>query len=324
MPSQPILSVLVPTYNYAAYIGKAIASVLDQRVDGVEVVIADDGSTDDTEQVVHGLVDAGASAVRYVRQANRGPSAARNLAIANARGRALMFLDADDVLMPGCVAATVGFLDRHPEVGLFFTNYDIFDDAHVVTASGVDIWKVFRTIPHQEVEPDGWIFSESLTPYIIRHGAFMHTSGLTLRHEVAQRAGPFREAYMYAEDDEFYARAAHITTAGYVDRVLSRKRNHARSLIHDGSNRLRNAQHLLELTEIQLGDYRDDPALQRLLRDKVRGCAESYCWQLVQTRRLPEARAGLRRYLARYPFHVPFHKLMLKTLALQAVGHGKG
>jgi glycosyltransferase involved in cell wall biosynthesis len=319
--SEPILSVLVPTYNYSAYIGAAVSSVLDQAVAGVEIVIADDGSTDDTQEVLRPLIEAGA--VRYVCQPNRGPSAARNLAMASARGRLLMLLDADDVLMPGCLATTLAFLERHPEAGLFFTNYDIFDETGVLVASGVDSWSVFRSIPHRQVEPEGWLFSESLTPHIIRHGAFMHTSGLTLRREVAERAGPFREGYCYAEDDEFYARAAYLCTAGYVDRVLSRKRNHPRSLIHDAANRLRNSRHLLELTEIQLAEYRDDPTLVRLLRKKVKRCAESYCWGLVEARRLSEARSCLRQSLARSPFQGALYGLMLKVILLEMAGSRK-
>lgn len=315
------LSVLVPTYNYAGYIGAAVASVLQQQVPGVEVVVVDDGSTDDTRQVLQPLVDTGA--VRYILQPNRGVSAARNLAIASARGRSIMFLDADDVLSPGCVATTLEFLRRHPDVGMFFTNYDIFDDAGVVTASGVDIWKIFRSIPHREVEPQGWVFSESLTPYIIRHGAFMHTSGLTLRAEVASQAGPFREGFCYGEDDEFYARAAHICTAGYFDRVLSRKRNHARSQIHDAGNRLRNAKHLLELTEIQLGHYGSDPLLQHILRHKVKICATDYCWQLVEAGEPSQARVSLLRYLRRYPLHPPLYRSMAKSLLPSLAGGRK-
>jgi glycosyltransferase involved in cell wall biosynthesis len=308
--AEPILSILVPTYNYAAYIRSAIESVLGQRVDGVEVVVADDGSDDATEEVLRPLIEAGA--IRYVRQENSGPAAARNLAMANARGRYLMFLDADDALMPGCISATIDFLERNSEVGLFFTNYDIYDETGVLSESGVDIWKVFRGIPHREVAPDEWTFSESLAPYIIRHGAFMHTSGLTLRREVAEKAGPFREGYFYAEDDEFYARVAYVTTAGYLDRVLSRKRNHATSLIHDDANALRNSRHLLELTEIQLIYYGGDPIVRRIVERKVKRCAEGHIWSLIRHRRLAEARTYLRKYLPRYPLHAPFYKLAVK------------
>ena len=189
------LSVLLPTYNYGDWIAEALQSVLDQIPDGVvvEIVVADDGSTDQTGDVVRGFDER----VKYFRQDNAGPAAARNLALREARGRYLMFLDSDDSLVDGCIETTVRFLDDHPEVGLFFTNYDIYDDEGVVSASGVDIWKRFRGLEHREVADDGWIFSESLTPHIVEGGAFMHTSGLTIRREVYEQIGPFLEGYAY-------------------------------------------------------------------------------------------------------------------------------
>jgi glycosyltransferase involved in cell wall biosynthesis len=310
-----ILSVLVPTYNYADYIVGAVRSVLDQNVAGVEIVVADDGSTDETEEVLRPWIATGE--VRYVRQSNRGPAAARNLALAHARGSLLMLLDADDALIPGCLATTIDFMERHTDVGLFFTNYDIFDETGVLIPSGVDIWGVFRRIPHREVEREEWMFTEALTSYIIRYGAFMHTSGLTFRRNVADRAGPFREGFCYAEDDEFYARVAHLCTAGYVDRVLSRKRNHPRSIIHDDANTLRNANHLLELTEIQLGYYERDAELQEILKKKLRDCAKGYAWRLINQEHLAEAWACLTKYLTRYPFHWPFYRLLGKVALLR-------
>lgn len=310
--STPILSVLVPTYNYGAFVAEALRSVLEQREPGIEIVVVDDGSTDDTPARMREF--SAHAAVRYVRQVNAGPSAARNHAMSLARGRYLMFLDADDLLYDGCLRTTLGFLERHEEVGFFFTNYDIFDEEGIVEASGVDGWKVFRSLAHREVEPGGWIFTESLAPVIIRVGGFMHTSGLTIRRDVAEATGPFREGFSYGEDDEFYARAAYRCTAGYVDRVLSRKRNHASSLIHDPRHAIRNAAHVLALCEIQREEYAGDPRIQAILTDKIRACAISYAWALLQDGRAPQARSCVRKYLRRYPFSLALHKLGLRAL----------
>lgn len=308
----PVLSVLVPSHDYGAFIEEALRSVLDQSVDGVEVIVVDDGSTDDTPQRMR--VWAEHPSVEYVRQENAGVSVARNQAMARARGRFLMFLDADDVLIDGCLRVTIEFLDQHPEVGFFFTNYDIFDERGTVTESGVDIWKVFRRLPHRVVAPDAWCFTESLAPAIIRHGGFMHTSGLTLRREVAEQAGPFRAGYSYGEDDEFYARAAYRCNAGYVDRVLSRKRNHARSLIHAPGSGVRKSQHLLELSEIQREEYAQDAEIQAILHEKIHSCVASYVWGLLESSRSAEARACLRRYLPRYPRSWTLRKLYLRAM----------
>lgn len=318
----PVLSVLVPTHNYAHFIEAALESVLAQSGDETEVVIVDDGSTDQTESVVEPFLRW--DRVRYRKQENRGVSAARNLAMDEARGRWFMFLDADDLLYPNCISETLAFLDRHPEVGFFFTNYDLFDESGVVEPSGVDTWKVFRTIPHEEVEPGEWVFTDSLAPYIVRHGGFMHTSGLTVHRDVAEAAGPFREGYTYGEDDEFYARAAHRTTSGYLDRVLSRKRNHEASLIHDPSRGLKNTRNLLELTEIQFGDYQGDPRMERILREKHRGLVASYCWGLFEKGEMGEGWSRLLRGLRRSPFHGALYRLAAKGLLGRRESAGRG
>lgn len=310
--AEPKLSLLVPTYNYARFIGEALDSVLDQAVEGMEVLVVDDGSTDETETVLHPYLETGR--VRYLPQANQGVSAARNHAMSQARGKWLMFLDADDTLHRGCLAATLDFLERHPDVGFFFTNYDLFDENGVVYESGVDTWKMFRSLPHEKAAADEWVFTESLAPHIVRHGGFMHTSGLTVRRDVAEAAGPFREGYTYGEDDDFYARAAHRTTSGYLDRVLSRKRNHEGSIIHDASRTLRNARHQLELTELQLDDYPDDARMQAILRAKHRRLSVGYCWALIERGEMGEAWPRLRAALRRYPGHLPLYKLLGKAV----------
>jgi len=307
----PVLSVLVPTYNYGDFIEDAIRSVLSQAVARVEIIVVDDGSTDFTQAMLAPLLS---DRLRYFRQSNAGPSAARNLAIAHAQGRYLMFLDADDVLLPGCLAATMDFLYRHPQIGFFFTNYDIFDDEGVVSSSGVDGWRVFRTIPHESVADGEWIFSCSLAPWIVRYGGFMHTSGVTLQRSVALTAGPFRVGFAYGEDDDFWARVAYRTPAGYVDRVLSRKRNHPRSLIHDRRNTLQNAEHLHRLTELQLQDYLGDAEMQAILRAKLRHAAVDLGWELLESGQRNAAREHLRRSLARDPFNWSLYKLWLRSL----------
>jgi GT2 family glycosyltransferase len=224
-----------------------------------------------------------------------------------------MLLDADDSLYPGCLQATLDFMDRHPEVGLFFTNYDIYDENGVITASGVDLWKRFRGLAYREETAGEWIFTESLAPHIVEAGGFMHTSGLTFRRELYERIGPFREGYAYGEDDEFYARAAYRATSGYIDRVLSRKRNHARSLIHDPANAARNTRHLLEISLLQLDDYADDDSMQAILHRKIPSLAIAWCWLLVKAGRASEARKEVRGYLSRYPRVLGLYRVWLRS-----------
>ena len=107
---RPLVSVVIPCFNQARFLGAAIASALAQTHTPVEVVVVDDGSTDDTAAVT-----ARFPGVRYVRQENAGLSAARNTGLGKSRGAYLAFLDADDVLLPRAVEAALECLETSPE-----------------------------------------------------------------------------------------------------------------------------------------------------------------------------------------------------------------
>ena len=111
--ASPWLSVLVPAYNAEAYLRACVLSVVGQGVPGVEVRVLDDGSTDATADVVARLQSEHPHVVRVCRQAgNRGIAVARNDLLAQAQGRHVWFLDADDVLLPGAVAGVKRCLDQ--------------------------------------------------------------------------------------------------------------------------------------------------------------------------------------------------------------------
>ncbi|MFC6974687.1 glycosyltransferase family 2 protein [Halomicroarcula sp. GCM10025709] len=109
---RPRVSVVVPTYNRADTVGRAVESALAQTVTDIEVVVVDDGSTDDTAAVVTGIDD---ERVRYLaHERNRGRSAARNTGIEAARGEYVAFLDSDDRWLPGKLDRQLAELSRRP------------------------------------------------------------------------------------------------------------------------------------------------------------------------------------------------------------------
>src|SRR5688572_7424654 len=108
MAMAPSVSVIIPTFNRAALVRQAIQSLQASGVPGVEVVIADDGSTEDIEAVARSI-----AGVVYVRQANAGPAKARNTGFAASSGRYVCFLDSDDHWIPGAAARLVEQLDAN-------------------------------------------------------------------------------------------------------------------------------------------------------------------------------------------------------------------
>jgi glycosyltransferase involved in cell wall biosynthesis len=130
VPDEPLVSCLVATYNYGGFVERAVRSALTQAypADRLEVVVVDDGSTDDTPERLDALVRAEGGRVRVFRQENAGATAALSRAIEEARGELLAVLDADDMWLPGKTRAQVSLLERSPEVGLVYTDMTVVDD----------------------------------------------------------------------------------------------------------------------------------------------------------------------------------------------------
>src|ERR671910_2706788 len=114
LPDYGKVSVVIPCYNQADFLGEAIESVLSQSYQAFEVIVVDDGSTDDTKEVAsaYALED---SRVRLVRQQNRGLAGARNRGLAESRGEYVVFLDSDDRLLGEALEVGVRELESHPE-----------------------------------------------------------------------------------------------------------------------------------------------------------------------------------------------------------------
>src|SRR6476619_6869657 len=118
----PAVSVVMPAYNAGAYIGEALDSILAQGRDDVEVIVVDDGSSDDTLDVARSR----GTAVRVFAQANLGSAVARNRALDEARAPLVAFLDADDVWLPGKLDAQLRALERDPSLGGVYSAWHVW------------------------------------------------------------------------------------------------------------------------------------------------------------------------------------------------------
>ncbi len=120
MDSEPLVSVIIPTYNRARFLGDAVDSCLAQTHPKREIIVVDDGGDDDTERL---LRRAYGSAIRYIYQRNQGPGIARNTGIAAARGEFIHFLDADDQLLPRKIEICLDVFRREPDVAVVYTHF---------------------------------------------------------------------------------------------------------------------------------------------------------------------------------------------------------
>ena len=186
----PLVSVIIPTYNRAALVRDAVRSVLEQTFSDFELIVIDDGSTDGTDAVMAGFDDR---RLFYIKQENRGRSAARNRALSRARGRFIAFLDSDDLYLKDKLEKQVAYMDRNPDVDMIYTSAICVDEA------GRPLDKQIYTA---EVEGD-----------IYRQVAFFQPVTITLptvmlRREVLDTIGNFDERMDRFEDTDLWRRIA--------------------------------------------------------------------------------------------------------------------
>lgn len=290
----PKVTVIIAAFNAERYIGEAIDSIKRQSLRDVEVLLVDDGSTDGTLREAErfaGLLD-----LTIIRQANAGPSAARNVAIRQARGRFCAFLDADDIMLPELLAAQTALFKANPDLGLVFTDVMTFDE---------------RGIIHQM----RWNFSK---PYIgtildrLLLDNFITTSAVMAPTERLIEAGLFPEERRVAEDYEFWLRMAARWKVGIINRPLVRYRYRAGSLSDD---RLFGARCGLEVIEAFWRQHPDYLRSHRCIRHQslARHLANIGVAALYKGRR-STALAYLLKSLGHNPLALATWKGLVKTI----------
>ncbi|MGP0019161.1 MAG: glycosyltransferase family 2 protein [Candidatus Sulfotelmatobacter sp.] len=190
----PQVSVVIPAYNAAAYVAGTLDSVFAQTFADFEVVLVNDGSpdTDRLEQELQPYL----SLIRYFRQANRGPSAARNLGIREAKGSYVAFLDADDLWLPQHLSRQVERLENNKKLGLVYSDaLHLRGDTLIGTA--------FERVPQS-----GEVNLESL----LSEQCTINTSSVVVLRSALLQAGLFDESMSYCEDFDLWLRLAAIGT----------------------------------------------------------------------------------------------------------------
>lgn len=193
----PLVSVIIPTFNRAHVLPRAINSVLTQSFEDYELLVVDDGSTDGTAELMASYMH-GHPCVRYlVQPANEGVSAARNRGLKESRGRLIAFLDSDDEWLPDKLTAQVSFFDKAPrDVGLLYGG---------VRTVGASSW-VFRP------QARGWIH-----PLLLERNVIHSTSNVMIRREVFEKIGGFHEQIPAIEDWDYWIRVAKDFAIDYIE-----------------------------------------------------------------------------------------------------------
>jgi glycosyltransferase involved in cell wall biosynthesis len=226
MAQYPEVSVVIPAYNAEAFIDDALRSVQQQDYRPVQVVVVNDGSTDATER----RVAAFGPTVVYVTQPSSGgyPGSPRNTGMRGSTGDFICFLDADDVMTPGRIAAQVDFLNRHPQVGAVFSDYRNF------TTGGPDRRTHFETCPllSQQLGRDRRelvLDSDEATALLLQEN-FGIPSTLMIRRSVLSDVESFPIDFRVGEDFHFYYRVARRYAIGILADVGVLRRLHGSNI----------------------------------------------------------------------------------------------
>jgi glycosyltransferase involved in cell wall biosynthesis len=211
-PSGPIVSVVVPAYNASRYILQAVHSVLGQSLTELELLVVDDGSTDDTREVLARVSD---SRLRVLSRANGGPACARNEGCRAARASGYVaFLDADDWWDPGKLVSQLSYLDAHPDLAAAgcLMRY--------VSSSGKVVGQTGQTLTPADLRR---VAAGELFPFPM--------SSLIVRRSALARSGLFDESFRYpgSEDLDFVSRLAQGGPLQCVPEVLGSYRVHPAS-----------------------------------------------------------------------------------------------
>ena len=209
MRSFPLVSVITPAYNASATIGDTIESVLSQTFSDFEMIIIDDGSSDDTANVVHRFKD---NRIIYIYQTSKERSEARNNGIKNAKGKYIAFLDADDTWFPEKLEKQIKLFEVSPGLGLVYSDlYLVEDNTLRIIVQYSKIRKLFRGhVPSRIMLEENFI--QSPTPIV--------------RREVFDNVGYFDPDLNPCEDIDMWIRIIARYAVDFVDQPLAYYRIH--------------------------------------------------------------------------------------------------
>lgn len=268
------VSVVIPSFNCGPFIREAVESVLNQTLPPLEVIIIDDGSTDDTAVRLHAYQDR----IRYVRQERQGVSTARNHGLRLARGELIAFLDADDLFLPNKLEGQVALLRQHPRAGFIHSGWLLVD------AEGRRI---------REVTP--WVCAPKLDlkTWLMWKPAFL--GAILFRRTMLERVGGFDLSLRHAEDVDLLLRLASLGCQGIWLKhatVAYRRHDHNTTHLH-----VRQAQGIL----LVLDRFFAQPGLPRRIR-RLNHDVRYYtllwvAWQFLSEGLLPHGIEALRSSL---------------------------
>lgn len=329
--SSPVVSVVIPTFNRAYCIQRTVDSVLQQTYDKVQCLVVDDGSTDNTRELMADLY-GNEPRVVYIHQKNQGVCAARNTGLGRATGEFIALLDSDDIWKPWKLEVQLACLDRFPEAGMVWSDMEAIDDQDNVIDprylrtmysayqwfSSDDLFE--RSLPLTELTPglrnevgDGHAYTGDIFSQMVM-GNLVHTSTVLLRRERQHVVGGFN-LYLKrsGEDYDFHLRTCRYGPVAFVDCATILYRRGAADQLTAPEYTIDRAQNFLRTIEPYINNDREHINLPDWMLDEV--LADAHAWIGEEQLNLEQRWAG-RRHLVTSLRHKPRQPRLLGLLAL--------
>lgn len=311
-PGAPRVSVIIPCYNAARYICATIESVLAQHEPALEIIVVDDGSSDDSVA----LVRAAYPQVRLIAQANAGVAAARNHGLREARGEWVAFVDADDIWLPGKLAAQFAQLAAAPGCRMNYTAWKVWP-SDAPRPAAAELAELARGAGDALAwsGPSGWIYPELLLD------CWVWTSTVMAQRALFDEIGNFDTTLRIGEDYDLWLRASRVTPILRVPHPYALYRIHPASITKSrptDNYRATVIGRALKQWGMLSPDGRraDSGAVHRMLAKSW----SDFAGAQYQAGDFERTRLGARQALRLSATHLPGWKLLLKACARAAVG----
>jgi glycosyltransferase involved in cell wall biosynthesis len=221
MRPSPSISIIIPCYNAERYIAATIESVLAQSQPGMEIIVVDDGSTDQSVNTVLKTFPS----VRLEQQANQGVAAARNTGIRLARGEWVAFVDADDIWLPGKLSAQLQQLQSAPECRMNYTAWEVWPSDQPRPAADYLARLQDRAADSARWDgASGWIYTQLLLDCVV------WTSTVLVQRSLLEELGGFDASLRIGEDYDLWLRASRLTPILRIARPYALYRIHPASI----------------------------------------------------------------------------------------------
>lgn len=302
MTANPRVSVIMPVFNCGRYIREAMSSVTAQTYKDFELIVVDDGSRDDTKNIVNAFIaENGQYRIKYIYQENKGTAGARNAGIANSGGEFLAFLDCDDVWLPHKLEVQAPVLESDAGAGLVFGGTAFFGEtqAHPPPSETQDLSK----LDHSAAS----LFA----------GSYISTLTVMVRKACLEKSGSFDESLAIVEDYDLWLRIAKYYRIVYVDSLVAKYRVHPGNISRitkENEEKL-----LLDLIKIRKRALEQNPEISRRLppRELNRSYYKLYlnlATYYLKCGGTGKARENIGAYIGLYPYNPVSYLLFLMTL----------